>query len=96
VLDRNEEAAATGRESVERAGTTVGWGVLAIAEAELGNTIAATEAWNQMEARTPGLTLESISHWIRSMTRDEETAVRRIRAAEQYVNARSHRDQGPS
>ena len=94
VLNRTEEAALAARESVERTGTSVGWGVLTIAEAELGNTVAATEAWNQMKARTPGLTLESISTWIRSMTSDEETAERRIRAAEQYANA--DKDQEPT
>lgn len=89
VLGRDEEAAAAARESVERTGTQVGWGVLAVAESELGNPSAASEAYAQMEARIPDLTLDSVAQWIRSMSPDDETAERRVRAAAEHFRKAS-------
>ncbi|MGH0036566.1 MAG: hypothetical protein ACQGVK_16185 [Myxococcota bacterium] len=80
VLGRYAEAATSARESVERAGTRVGWGALALAEAELGHDEAAREAWTELAARTPGLDAERLAPIIVQVCPDEAAAERTLSA----------------
>jgi TolB-like protein len=76
ILGRYVDAATSARESVERAGTRVGWGVLAVAEALLGHDAAAHEAWSELALRTPGLDVDGFARLVRDVCPDEETASR--------------------
>jgi len=80
LLGRTDEAAALARDSVERTGTRVGWGVLAAALAELGRIDAAREAWGELAARVPGLGPEALSSLLGGLSPDAATAERTRRA----------------
>jgi TolB-like protein len=87
VLGRHAEAAAAARESVERSGTRVGWGVLALAESQLGHLEGAREAWRELEARTPGFDANALERMIRSVCPDPATAESEVRAVRRIREA---------
>ncbi len=91
VLGRFEEAATTARESVERSGTRVGWGVLATAEAALGRVAEARAAWRELVVRRPGLKPETLAEMVASICPDEAIA-EQARAMIEIASSRSDPD----
>jgi len=74
LLGRWDEALETATDSVGRTGSQVGYAVLAAAHARAARLADAARAWNELERRTPGLSVDGLASLVIQVAPDEASA----------------------